>query len=77
MVKDKIAVVLWDIKEEDRGSLPIDFLIKRVLVYGGAFLIRDTLHHYGVDKSREVFESLKVSEVGKNRYHFFKKYLFA
>ena len=76
MSQDKISSVLWDIKEEDKESLPVSFLIKRALVYGGVFLIHDVLHHYGKDKTKEVFESLKVSEVGKNRYYFFKNYLF-
>jgi hypothetical protein len=76
MDRDKIDTVLWDIKENDRGSLPDDFLIKRTLVYGGAFLIRDILKNYGVDKTKEVFDSLKVSEVGERRYYFFKNYLF-
>lgn len=76
MSKERIATVLWDIKEEDRESLPIDFLIKRALVYGGAYLIHDILHDYGVDKTKEVFSSLKISEVGKNRHSFFKNYIF-
>lgn len=76
MSKERIATVLWDIKEEDRESLPANFLIKRALVYGGAFLIRDILQDYGVNKTKEVFESLKISEVGKNRHSFFKNYLF-
>lgn len=76
MTKSNISMVLWDIREEDRKSLPTDFLIKRILVYGGAFLVREALHDYGIDKTKEVFESLKISEVGKNRYHFFKNYIF-
>lgn len=76
MSKEKIAAVLWDIKEEDRESLPTDFLIKRALVYGGAYLIHDVLHDYGIAKTKEVFESLKISEVGINRHSFFKNYLF-
>jgi hypothetical protein len=76
MSQDKINSVLWDIREEDRKALPTNFLIKRVLVYGGVFLIHDILCDYGMDKTKEVFESLKVSEVGKNRHYFFKNYLF-
>jgi len=76
MDKAKIDTVLWDIREEDRESLPINFLIKRVLVYGGAFLLRDVLHNYGIDKTKEVFDSLKISEVGIKRHYFFKNYLF-
>ena len=72
----KIDTVLWDIKEENRVSLPTDFLIKRVIVYGGSFLLRDVLKNYGKDKTKEVFDSLKISEVGKKRYYFFKNYLF-
>lgn len=76
MSNERIATVLWDIKEEDRKTLPTDFLIKRALVYGGAFLLRDTLHDYGIDKTKQVFESLKVSEMGTNRHSFFKNYIF-
>ena len=77
MDNDEIDAVLWDIKEEDRKSLPVDFLIKRVLVYGGAFLLRDTLQNYGLNKTKGVFESLKTSEVGERRHYFLKNYLFA
>lgn len=76
MLKERMGLVLWDIKEEDRESLPTDFLIKRALVYGGAFLVHDILDNYGIDKTKKVFNSLKISEVGKNRHHFFKNYLF-
>lgn len=76
MLKERIDLVLWDINEENRESLPVDFLIKRALVYGGAFLVHDILESYGIDKTREVFNSLKISEVGKNRHHFFKNYIF-
>ena len=75
-MESKIDAVLWDIKEENRQSLPVDFLIKRVLVYGGAFLLRDTVQNYGLDKTKKIFESLKTSEVGEKRYYFFKNYLF-
>lgn len=76
MNKGEINNVLWDIKEEDRDSLPLDFLIKRILVYGGVFLIRDILQTYEISKIKGVFNSLKVSEVGEKRYNFFKNYLF-
>jgi len=76
MNDDKINAVLWDIKEEDRISLPTDFLIKRLLVYGGASLLREMFLNYGVDKTKEVFNSLKVSEVGEKRFNFLKNYIF-
>lgn len=77
MNKGRIDDVLWDIKEEEKTSLPIDFLIKRVLVYGGFLLLSDMLHNYDIAKTKEVFNSLKVSEVGERRHYFFKNYLFA
>ena len=77
MNETDISTVLWDIKEADRDLLPINFLIKRVLVYGGISLVRSALHKYGLSKIREVFDSLKISEVGTKRHYFFKNYLFA
>lgn len=76
MGKNKMSAVLWDIKEENRKSLPDDFLIKRTLVYGGAFLVRDILHKYGLNRAKTVFRSLKISEVGERRYNFLKNYIF-
>lgn len=76
MNKGEINNVLWDIKEEERDSLPVDFLIKRVLVCGGVLLIKDILQNYEVGKVKEVLYSLKVSEVGEKRYNFLKNYLF-
>jgi hypothetical protein len=76
MDKNNIDAVLWDIREEERQSLPVDFLIKRILVYGGMFAIKDVLKVYGKKKVEKVFNSLKVSEMGNKRFYFFKKYLF-
>lgn len=73
---DKINDVLWDIKEDKRGSLPVEFLIKRALVYGGVSIIKEILHNYEFTKIKKVFSSLKISEVGEKRYNFFKNYLF-
>ena len=77
MKKEQISKVLWDIKEEDMADLPVNFLIKRILVYGGFVLICEVLKEYGKEKTQEIFESLKVSEVGIKRHHFFKQYLFS
>ena len=68
--------VLWDIKDEDKESLPTEFLIKRVLVYGGVFAIKSILQTYGQEKVKNVFNSLKNSEVGDKRFNFYKNYLF-
>lgn len=75
-MNDGFDTVLWDIKEEDRGSLPKEFIIKRSLVYGGIFLIRDIYNRYGEGEVKKVFNTLKPSEVGAKRYNFFKNYLF-
>jgi hypothetical protein len=75
-MEQRLDTVLWDIKKEDRASLPTDFLIKRALVFGGFFLLQDILKSYGKDKTKEVFDSLKITEVGEKRYHFFKNYIF-
>lgn len=68
--------VLWDIKEEDRISLEESFLIKRALVYGGFNLIKNVIKNYGFEKTKNIFLSLKESEVGEKRFNFFKNYLF-
>lgn len=72
----KFKEVLWDINNKDIDSLDNSFLIKRVLVYGGVSLLREVFNIYGFDKTKEVFLSLRETEVGKRRYHFFKNYLF-
>ena len=77
MSNEAIATVLWDIKESDRPALQADFIIKRVLVYGGIFLVRDAIREYGESKIKEVFNSIKQSEIGEKRYHFFKECVFA
>ena len=76
MIKSSIDTVLWDIEEEKRDSLPVDFVIKRALVYGGIFLVKEMFHKYGASKIKAVFISLKVSELGERRFNFFNKYIF-
>lgn len=75
-MEKELNAVLWDIKEENINSLSKEFVIKRSLVYGGIFLIRDIFNKYGKDEVKKVFDSLKESEVGVKRFNFFKNYLF-
>lgn len=76
MNKSRVDTVLWDIEEDKRDLLPADFIIKRALVYGGVFLVKEMFDKYGIDKTKTVFNSLKVSELGEKRFNFFNKYIF-
>jgi|GEM_PF-1752162 len=67
--------ILWDVEKNKRRSVPINFLIKRVFVYGGIYAIRYILHNFELEKLRNVFYSMKISEIGGKRFIFLKNYI--
>ncbi|MBI5913479.1 hypothetical protein HY839_03520 [Candidatus Azambacteria bacterium] len=77
MNKKDIKAVLWDFSDDAIGSLPGDFIIRRVLSYGGIFLIVKAMREYGDDAVRRVFATMKPMSISKKKYHYLKNFLFA
>lgn len=76
MNKQDFQIVLWDIDKERIESLPLDFVIRRVLSYGGLFLVVKAIHAYGLDAVKQVFESMKPTSISEKKYRYFKNFLF-
>ena len=77
MNKRDIKAVLWDFSEDAIGSLSADFVIRRVLSYGGIFLIINAIREYGDDAVWQVFAAMKPTSIPKKKYHYLKNFLFA
>ena len=77
MNKQDLQIVLWDINKEHVDSLPVDFVIRRVLSYGGLFLIVKTMHAYGIDTVKRVFEAMKPTSISERKYFYLKNFLLA
>lgn len=71
----KYESVLWDIPK-DTVHLDEQFVIKRVLTFGGVFLIRDLIHSLGLGPVQAAFKAMKPTEMPLRKYHFFKNVLF-
>lgn len=76
MSSNDFQVVLWDIDKERIDSLPSDFIIRRVLFYGGLFLVVKTMHAYGFDTVKRVFDEMKPTSIAQKKYRYFKNFLF-
>lgn len=76
MDSNDFQIVLWDIEKERMDTLPLDFIIRRVLSYGGLFLVMKTMHAYGYDTVRRVFDEMKPTSISKKKYRYFKNFLF-
>jgi len=70
----KYSSVLWDIPK-NTVELNEKFVIKRVLSFGGIFLIKDLINSLGLASVRSVFNSMKPTEMSKRKYNFFKDWL--
>lgn len=77
MNKKDIKAVLWDFSEDAIGSLSADFVIRRVLSYGGIFLIIQAMREYGDDAVRRVFTAMKPTSIPQKKYNYLKNFLFA
>lgn len=75
MNKQELQKVLWDINEESVDSLPTDFVIQRILSYGGLILLAKAMREYGVTKVKQVFEEMKPTSIPAKKYHYFKNFL--
>lgn len=75
MNKQDLQAVLWDINEKNVGDLPVDFVIQRVLSYGGIFLIVKAMREYGADAVQRVFAAMKPTSISEKKYFYLKNFL--
>lgn len=77
MNKQDFQTVLWDINKENVDSLPTEFVIQRVLSYGGIFLIVKTMREYGAEAVKRVFTTMKPTSITEKKYQYLKNFLLA
>lgn len=75
MNKQDFQTVLWDINKENVDSLPAEFVIQRVLSYGGVFLIVKTMREYGAESVKRVFVTMKPTSIAEKKYQYLKNFL--
>ena len=75
MNKQELRNVLWDIDGEKIKTLPVDFVVQRVLSYGGIFLIIKSMREYGKNTVKRVFESMKPTSISSRKYFYLKNFL--
>ena len=75
MNKQDLQKVLWDIKKESIDTLPTDFIIQRILSYGGILLTVKAMREYGNATVKQVFETMKPTSISSRKYHYFKNFL--
>lgn len=75
MTNQELKTVLWDIDKESVGTLPQDFIIQRVLSYGGIFLIIKSMREYGTSTVKQVFETMKPTSISVRKYFYLKNFL--
>lgn len=75
MPNQEIKTVLWDIENESIDTLPTDFIIQRVLSYGGIFLIIKSMREYGKNTVKQVFETMKPGSFSARKYFYLKNFL--
>jgi len=74
MEKDQLASVLWDVPTSKQATVPANFLMRRVLQYGGMSLLIEAFHTYGADALQTEFYTMKPSAFEARRYHYLKHY---
>ena len=77
MNKKDFKKVLWDINEKDIDGLPTNFIVQRVLSYGGLFLIIKIIRVYGIDTVKYIFATMKPSGIPEKKYFYLKNFLLA
>lgn len=75
MTNQDLKTVLWDIENESIDALPADFIIQRVLSYGGIFLIIKMMREYGKNTVKQVFETMKPTSISARKYFYLKNFL--
>lgn len=77
MSEQDYRTVLWDIDEGSIGTLPVDFVIQRVLSYGAIGLILAAVKKNGLATVKDVFLKMKPSAISAKKYAYLKNYLLA
>ncbi|MEK7568555.1 MAG: hypothetical protein AAB497_00380 [Patescibacteria group bacterium] len=75
MNKQDLQKVLWDISVESIDTLSTDFVIQRILSYGGLILLVKAIREYGNAKVTQVFETMKPTSIPARKYHYLKNFL--
>lgn len=75
MNEQDLQKVLWDIKKESIGTLPTDFIIQRILSYGGLLLAVKAMREYGATTVKQAFEKMKPTSISARKYYYFKNFL--
>lgn len=69
--------VLWDIEPREVGSLPREFVLRRVLSYGSLRLILDAVKANGFEAVKRVFSGMKQTAFPARKFYYLQKYFFA
>jgi hypothetical protein len=75
MKEQDLQKVLWDVKKESIDTLPTEFIIQRILSYGGLLLAVNAMREYGSMTVKQVFEEMKPTSIPSRKYHYFKNFL--
>lgn len=75
MSNQDLKTVLWDIDQERISTLPTNFIIERVLSYGGVLLIIKSMREYGKNTVKQVFETMKPTSISARKYFYLKNFL--
>lgn len=75
MSNQDLKTVLWDIDQERWSTLHANFIIERVLSYGGIFLIIKLMREYGKNTVKQVFETMKPTSITARKYSYLKNFL--
>lgn len=75
MSNQDLKTVLWDIDQERISTLPVSFIIERVLSYGGIFLIIKSIREYGKNTVKQVFETMKPTSISARKHFYLKNFL--
>ena len=74
MSEQELKNVLWDVNYAEISALPADFVIRRVLSYGGVALIAKSTHEYGKNAVKQVFETMKPTSIPPRKYLYLKNF---
>jgi len=77
MNKRAFRAVLWDIDADKIDTLPVDFVLQRVLTYGTIGLILLSIKESGFDAVKKAFGAMKTSSLSAKKYIYLKNYLLA
>ncbi len=75
MNEQDLKKVLWDINEGSISALPTDFIIQRILSYGGLSLMMKAMREYGSATVKQVFETMKPTSITARKYYYLKNFL--